>query len=169
MASAVSGAWSLGLVAQMDNSGLNPRLSMWVATALAYHPTTAPYERPLVRARARATGTVIFHPAYLAFCRDWDVQPRACAPYRARTKGKTEAGVKYVKRSGAPTIRVAFLRRSSESARPSGVLQPYSPPCRRVRLGRASYFTFFAVWTLEHGIARGQAEGKNLDTNGRRA
>jgi hypothetical protein len=56
--------------------------------------------RPLVLARDRATGTVIFHPAYLAFCRDWDVQPRACAPYRARTKGKTEAGVKYVKRNG---------------------------------------------------------------------
>ncbi len=56
--------------------------------------------RPLVRARDRTTGTVIFHPAYLAFCRDWDVQPRACAPYRARTKGKTEAGVKYVKRNG---------------------------------------------------------------------
>jgi transposase len=55
--------------------------------------------RPLVRARDHATGTVIFHPAYLAFCRDWDVQPRACAPYRARTKGKTEAGVKYVKRN----------------------------------------------------------------------
>jgi Integrase core domain len=55
--------------------------------------------RPLVRARDRATGTVLFHPAYLAFCRDWDVQPRACAPYRARTKGKTEAGVKYVKRN----------------------------------------------------------------------
>jgi transposase len=55
--------------------------------------------RPLVRARDRTTGTVIFHPAYLAFCRDWDVQPRACAPYRARTKGKTEAGVKYVKRN----------------------------------------------------------------------
>jgi len=55
--------------------------------------------RPLVRGRDRATGTVLFHPAYLAFCRDWDVQPRACAPYRARTKGKTEAGVKYVKRN----------------------------------------------------------------------
>jgi transposase len=55
--------------------------------------------RPLVRARDRATGTAIFHPAYMAFCRDWDVQPRACAPYRARTKGKTEAGVKYVKRN----------------------------------------------------------------------
>jgi transposase len=55
--------------------------------------------RALVLARDRATGTAVFHPAYLAFCRDWDVQPRACAPYRARTKGKTEAGVKYVKRN----------------------------------------------------------------------
>jgi len=52
-----------------------------------------------VRGRDRATGMVSFNPAYLAFCRDWDVQPRACAPYRARTKGKTEAGVKYVKRN----------------------------------------------------------------------
>jgi hypothetical protein len=55
--------------------------------------------RALVLGRDRATGTVTFQPAYLAFCRDWDVQPRACAPYRARTKGKTEAGVKYVKRN----------------------------------------------------------------------
>jgi transposase len=56
--------------------------------------------RALVVGRDRGTGTVVFHPAYLAFCRDWDVQPRACAPYRARTKGKTEAGVKFVKRNG---------------------------------------------------------------------
>jgi transposase len=56
--------------------------------------------RALVLGRDRPTGTVLFQPAYLAFCRDWDVQPRACAPYRARTKGKTEAGVKYVKRNG---------------------------------------------------------------------
>ena len=56
--------------------------------------------RALVLGRDRATGAVVFHPTYLAFCRDWDVQPRACAPYRARTKGKTEAGVKYAKRNG---------------------------------------------------------------------
>lgn len=55
--------------------------------------------RALVLGRDRATGTVTFHPAYLAFCRDWDVQPRACAPYRARSKGKVESGVKYVKRN----------------------------------------------------------------------
>jgi transposase len=55
--------------------------------------------RCLVIGRNREAQTVTFHPAYLAFCRDWEVQPRACQPYRARTKGKTESGVKYVKRN----------------------------------------------------------------------
>ncbi|MFT3836019.1 MAG: IS21 family transposase [Myxococcaceae bacterium] len=56
--------------------------------------------RPLVVEHNRSSGTVRFHPAYLDFCRDWDVQPKACGPYRARTKGKTESGVKFVKRNG---------------------------------------------------------------------
>jgi transposase len=60
--------------------------------------------RALVVGRDRATGTVSFHPAYLAFCRDWDVQPRACAPYRASTQGKTEAGVKFVKRNALANL-----------------------------------------------------------------
>jgi transposase len=55
--------------------------------------------RCLVLGRDREAQTVTFTPAYVAFCHDWDVQPRACQPYRARTKGKTEAGVKYVKRN----------------------------------------------------------------------
>jgi transposase len=55
--------------------------------------------RALVLEHNRLARTVVFHPAYLAFCRDWDVQPRSCAPYRARTKGKVESGVKYVKRN----------------------------------------------------------------------
>jgi transposase len=55
--------------------------------------------RALVVDRNRAAQTVRFHPAYLAFCRDWGTEPRACQPYRARTKGKGESGVKYVKRN----------------------------------------------------------------------
>jgi transposase len=55
--------------------------------------------RALVAARDRASCTITFHPAYLAFCRDCGVVPKACGPYRARTKGKTESGVKYVKRN----------------------------------------------------------------------
>jgi transposase len=87
---------------------LNERQDDWregIAAAFAYFggvPRTilGDNARALVLGRDRGTGTVLFHPAYLAFCRDWDVQPRACAPYRARTKGKTEAGVKFVKRNG---------------------------------------------------------------------
>jgi transposase len=60
--------------------------------------------RALVAGRDRETGTVLFHPGYAAFCRDWGVQPRACAPYRARTKGKTEAGVKFVKRNALAAL-----------------------------------------------------------------
>jgi transposase len=87
---------------------LNERQDDWregIAAAFTYFggvPRTVLGDnaRALVLGRDRGTGTVLFHPAYLAFCRDWDVQPRACAPYRARTKGKTEAGVKFVKRNG---------------------------------------------------------------------
>lgn len=50
--------------------------------------------RALVTERDRGTGHVRFNPAYLQFCRDWEVTPRACGPYRARTKGKVESGVK---------------------------------------------------------------------------
>ncbi len=38
-----------------------------------------------------------FHPEFEAFCRHWGMKPRACRPYRARTKGKVERGVGYVK------------------------------------------------------------------------
>lgn len=55
--------------------------------------------RPLVDEHDTQAGTVRFHPAFLDFCRDWGVTPKACRPYRARTKGKTESGVKYVKRN----------------------------------------------------------------------
>jgi transposase len=55
--------------------------------------------RALVLSRERSTQTITFDPGYLAFCKEWDVVPRACAPYRARTKGKVESAVKYVKRN----------------------------------------------------------------------
>jgi transposase len=45
----------------------------------------------------RDGATVRVHPAFEAFCKDWGVAVRACRPYRARTKGKTERGVGYAK------------------------------------------------------------------------
>lgn len=45
------------------------------------------------------TREVAFNDRFLAFASYWGFTPRACAPYRARTKGKDESGVKYVKRN----------------------------------------------------------------------
>jgi len=53
----------------------------------------------LVVGEDRESGTARVHPAFAAFCKDWGVDVTACRPYRARTKGKTESGVGYVKRN----------------------------------------------------------------------
>jgi transposase len=52
-------------------------------------------------------GSAKVHPAFAGFCRDWGVEVRACRPYRARTKGKTESGVGYVKKNAIAGIRFA--------------------------------------------------------------
>jgi transposase len=51
----------------------------------------------LVIGRDAATRKATLHAGFAAFCRDVGVEVTACQPYRARTKGKTERGVGYVK------------------------------------------------------------------------
>jgi hypothetical protein len=41
----------------------------------------------------------MWHPQFEDFARYYGFTPRACQPYRPRTKGKVESGVKYVKRN----------------------------------------------------------------------
>jgi transposase len=55
--------------------------------------------RALVERHDAATREVVFNARLHAFARHWHFRPRACAPYRARTKGKDERGVGYVKRN----------------------------------------------------------------------
>jgi hypothetical protein len=55
--------------------------------------------RALVDFHDARTREVRFNTRFHAFCRYWDLVPKACAPYRARTKGKDERGVGYVKRN----------------------------------------------------------------------
>jgi transposase len=53
--------------------------------------------RALVDHHDAATREVRFNERLHAFARHWGFRPWACAPYRARTKGKDERGVGYVK------------------------------------------------------------------------
>jgi transposase len=55
--------------------------------------------RALVTNHDVQTRSVEFNEKLLAFAKHWGIRPRACAPYRARTKGKSENGVGYVKKN----------------------------------------------------------------------
>jgi len=63
--------------------------------------------RALVKHHDAATREVEFTDRLHAFARYWDVRPVACAPYRARTKGKDERGVGYVKHNAIAGRRFA--------------------------------------------------------------
>jgi transposase len=56
-------------------------------------------DRGLVVRHDRMTREVEFNTRLHAFAKHWRFRPRACAPYRARTKGKDERGVGYVKKN----------------------------------------------------------------------
>jgi transposase len=55
--------------------------------------------RALVVRHDAVSRMVQFNAKLLAFAKHWGFTSRACAPYRARTKGKTESGVGYVKKN----------------------------------------------------------------------
>lgn len=63
--------------------------------------------RALVKHHDKVTREVEFTDRLHAFARYWDVRPVACAPYRARTKGKDERGVGYVKHNAIAGRRFA--------------------------------------------------------------
>jgi len=65
--------------------------------------------KALVDDHNRQTREVKFNDRFHAFCRYWGLIPRACAPYRARTKGKDERGVGYVKRNAIAGHRFASV------------------------------------------------------------
>src|SRR4028119_1615823 len=55
--------------------------------------------RALVEHHDVRTREVVFNERFHTFARYWEVRPQACAPYRARTKGKDERGGGDVKRN----------------------------------------------------------------------
>jgi transposase len=65
--------------------------------------------RALVDRHDAATREVTLNARFHAFSRYWNFTPRACAPYRPRTKGKDENGVGYVKKNAVAGRRFDSL------------------------------------------------------------
>jgi transposase len=70
-------------------------------------PLTCLYDNPRTLVLGRQERAVHWHPVIEDFARYYGFTPRACQPYRARTKGKVESGVKYVKRNALAGRRFA--------------------------------------------------------------
>ena len=60
------------------------------------------YDRPRTVCAPTEAGRVRWNTTFKAFTDFWGVEPRLCQPYRARTKGKVESGVKYFRRNFLP-------------------------------------------------------------------
>jgi len=56
-----------------------------------------------------ADGAIHWNPRYLEFAHYYGFSPQACAPYRARTKGKVENGVRYVRGNFWPGLSFTDL------------------------------------------------------------
>ena len=68
---------------------------------------TCLYDNPRTLVLGRSENRVVWHPLFEDFARYYGFTPHACQPYRARTKGKVESGVKYVKRNALAGRRFA--------------------------------------------------------------
>ena len=80
-------AWFAGIEAAFAHFGGRPQ-TLLVDNAKA-----------LVDKHDAQTRQARLNSRFEAFCRHWDIRAKACAPFRARTKGKTENGVGYVKKN----------------------------------------------------------------------
>jgi transposase len=60
------------------------------------------YDRPRTVCSGSEGGKVVWNATFKAFADYWGFEPRVCRPYRARTKGKVESGVKYFRRNFLP-------------------------------------------------------------------
>lgn len=60
--------------------------------------------------------TIHWNPRYLDFAHYYGFRPQACAPYRARTKGKVENGIRYVRGNFWPGLRFTTLADLNDQA-----------------------------------------------------
>lgn len=72
------------------------------------------YDNPKTIVLDRATDNARINPKFEDFSRYYGYTPRLCRPYRARTKGKVESGVKHVKKSFLPGQEFASLDAANE-------------------------------------------------------
>ena len=64
-----------------------------------------------------AGGGLLYNAEFLRFARHWGFDPRSCRPYRAKTKGKVERPIRYIRESFFYGAQLRERRRSQRAGR----------------------------------------------------
>ena len=92
--------FSRALYAEVTTSmGMEPFLSAHVRAFVAFGgvPEQLLYDNAKTVVLSRGRGGPVFHPALLDFAGTCGFSPKVCRPYRAKTKGKVERTIGYVR------------------------------------------------------------------------
>lgn len=106
----------------------------------------------------RSADGPIYHPALLAFAGQFGFRPRLCRPYRAKTKGKVERSIGYVRDRffcGRTFTDVADLNHQLETWLATVANQRVhrttgERPCDRLQRERLLPFTAARPWRGSH-------------------
>ena len=98
-------------------------------TVLRYHmaafeaiggvPKEILYDRMKTAVIGEGGGSIVYNRALIDFARHYGFQPKACRPYRAKTKGKVERPYRYIRED---FFLACSFRKSRRSERPAAAL-----------------------------------------------
>lgn len=116
------------------------------------------YDHQKVVVMTRSADGPIYHPALLAFAGQFGFRPRLCRPYRAKTKGKVERSIGYVRDRffcGRTFTDVADLNHQLETWLATVANQRVhrttgERPCDRLQRERLLPFTAARPWRGSH-------------------
>jgi hypothetical protein len=78
---------------------------MAVFAAIGGTPRGILYDRMKTAVIGETTGSIVYNRALIDFARHYGFQPKACRPYRAKTKGKVERPFRYIREDFARSFR----------------------------------------------------------------
>src|SRR5262245_38489389 len=73
------------------------RCHMAALEAIGGVPNEILYDRMKTAVIGEAGGSIVYNRALVDFARHYGFQPKACRPYRAKTKGKVERPYRYIR------------------------------------------------------------------------
>jgi transposase len=73
------------------------RCHMAAFEAIGGVPSEILYDRMKTAVVGETTGSIVYNRALIDFARHYGFQPKACRPYRAKTKGKVERPFRYIR------------------------------------------------------------------------